>query len=119
MAQPNRPKTVYSTDPPPETPAPRAEPLPTNPAAAIRTRQLDTPVRVSLERAGRGGKSVSVIRGVMSPPAGKEALLKLLKTRLGTGGAIKGDVIEIQGDQRPAIVGILNELGYKAKQAGG
>lgn len=119
MPTPNKARTVYSTDPDPEPPAAKAEPLPANPAAAIRTRQLNTPVRVSLEKAGRGGKSVSVITGVMSPPAGKEALLKLLKTRLGTGGAIKGDTLEIQGDHRPAIVAVLNELGYKAKQSGG
>ncbi len=55
----------------------------------------------------------------MSPPHGKEALLKLLKTKLGSGGAIKGDDIEIQGDKRTRIVEILNELGYKAKSAGG
>ena len=116
---PNRPKTVFSTDPEPEKPKARSEPLPANPAAALRTRQLDTPVRVSLEKAHRGGKSVSVIRGVMSPAAGKEALLKLLKNKLGTGGTIKDDEIEIQGDQRDKIVAILNELGYRAKKAGG
>lgn len=117
---PAKPKTVYSTDPEPERPAPAAEPaLAANPAAVIKTRQLNTPVRVHLEKAHRGGKTVSVIRGVMSPPAGKEALLKLLKTKLGTGGALKGDDIEIQGDHRPKIVAILNELGYKAKTAGG
>jgi translation initiation factor 1 len=90
-----------------------------NPAAALKTRQLNTPVRVYLEKAHRGGKSVSVIKGVMSPPAGKQALLKQLKTKLGTGGAIKGDDIEIQGDHRPRIVELLNELGYKARSAGG
>lgn len=116
---PGRPRTVYSTDPEPEAP-PRAEtPLPANPAAAIKTRQLNTPVRVGIERQGRGGKVVSVITGVMSPPAGKEALLKLLKTKLGTGGAIKDGDLEIQGDHREKIVAILNELGYKAKSAGG
>ncbi len=117
---PGKPRTVYSTDPEPE-PVPQAapEPLPANPAAAIKTRQLNTPVRVHLEKAHRGGKVVSVVRGVMSPPAGKEALLKLLKTKLGTGGALKGDAIEIQGDHRAKIVALLNELGYKAKSAGG
>ena len=115
----NKPRTVFSTDPEAEAPPPK-EALPAgNPATAIRTRQLNTPVRVHLEKAHRGGKTVSVIRGVMSPPAGKEALLKLLKTKLGTGGAIKEDDIEIQGDHRPRIVEILNELGYKAKAAGG
>lgn len=93
--------------------------LPANPAAPIPTRQLDTPVRVGLERKGRGGKTVSVITGVMSPDKGKQALLKLLKSKLGTGGARKDDQLEIQGDHRDAIVELLNELGYKAKKAGG
>lgn len=117
---PPKSRLAYSTDPEPEPPkkAEKLEPAP-NPAAAIKTRQLNVPVRVFLEKAHRGGKIVSVIRGVMSPPAGKEALLKLLKTRLGTGGAIKGDDVEIQGDHRPRIVELLNELGYKAKSAGG
>lgn len=116
---PGKPRTVYSTDPEPED-APKAEtPLPANPAAAIKTRQLNTPVRVRIEKQGRRGKVVSVVTGVMSPPAGKEALLKLLKTRLGTGGAIKDGDLEIQGDHREKIVALLNELGYKAKSAGG
>lgn len=113
-------RIVYSTDPEPEQPgsAPALDPA-VNPAAPVKSRQLNTPVRVALEKQGRGGKSVSVIRGVMSPPAGREALLKLLKTKLGSGGAIKGDEIEIQGDKRARIVEILNELGYKARSAGG
>ena len=79
----------------------------------------NNPVRVRLERKGRKGKSVSVIEGVLSPPLGKEALLKYLKSKLGTGGAVKGDDLEIQGDQRDRIVELLVELGYKTKKAGG
>lgn len=113
-------KVVYSTDPAPEAPTKTASP-PTggNLAAPFPTRQQQHPVRVGIERAGRGGKTVSVIKGVMSPPHGKEALLKLLKSKLGTGGAVKEETIEIQGDHREKIVAILNELGYKAKSAGG
>lgn len=112
-------KTVYSTDPTPES-------KPSQPGAAMGsfagpfpTRQLNNLVRVYIERAGRGGKTVSVVKGIMSPPHGKEALLKLLKTKIGAGGAVKGENIEIQGDHRAKIVTILNELGYKAKSAGG
>jgi translation initiation factor 1 len=113
-----RRRIVFSTDPEPVTPAP-AEQLPANPAAPVRSRQLNKPVLVMLDRKGRGGKSVSVIKQVMSPPAGKDALLKLLKTKLGTGGTIKDGDIEIQGDHRDTIVAILKELGYQAKRAGG
>lgn len=74
---------------------------------------------MGIERKGRGGKTVSLITGVLSPAAGKEALLKLLKTRLGTGGALKDDVLEIQGDHRDQIVEVLKGLGYKAKKSGG
>ena len=55
----------------------------------------------------------------MSHDAGKQALLKLLKTKLGTGGTLKDDTIEIQGDHRDQIVEILTGLGYKAKKSGG
>lgn len=111
-------RTVYSTDPAPDAPE-AASPLPANPAAPLRTRQQNIPVLVTLERKGRGGKSVSVIKQVMSPPAGKQALLKLLKTRLGAGGTLKDEEIEIQGDHRDTIVAVLKELGYQAKKSGG
>lgn len=135
------PKVVYSTDPddgPPSPfaalgplasqqpqkpqPAPAASPSAQpakNPAAAVPALQGNTSVRVSRERKGRGGKTVSLITGVMSREAGRQALLKLLKNKLGAGGALEGDVIIIQGDHRERIVEILNELGYKAKVAGG
>ena len=51
--------------------------------------------------------------------AGQQALLKLLKGKLGTGGTLEDGKIIIQGDHRERIVEILNELGYKAKVAGG
>ncbi|MEX1021438.1 MAG: hypothetical protein WDZ49_17385 [Litorilinea sp.] len=112
-------RVVFSTDPDEDTPSNREPALPANPAAPIPTRQQNHPVRVGLERKGRRGKTVSVITGVMSPERGKQALLKLIKNKLGTGGALKDDQLEIQGDHRDAIVGLLNELGYQAKKAGG
>lgn len=111
-------RTVYSTEPEPEQKQPEPKPG-GNLAAAIPTRQLNTPVRVWLDRKGRGGKTVSVIKGIINTAAGKDALVKHLKTKLGTGGAVKGDDIEIQGDHREKILVLLNELGYKAKSAGG
>jgi translation initiation factor 1 len=120
MLMPSKDKnpTVYSTDPDPEPAKPKTPELPKNPAApfAIQGKQ---PVQVRLERKGRGGKVVSIIEGVLSPAIGKEALLKYLKTKLGSGGAVKADLLEIQGDQRDRIVELLLELGYKAKKVGG
>lgn len=112
-------RVVYSTDPAPDEVTRPAAASPPDLAAPLPTRQRGMPVRVRRDRKGRGGKTVSVIEGVMSPPAGKEALLKHLKTRLGAGGTVKGDLIEIQGDHREKIVALLVELGYQAKVAGG
>ena len=61
-----------------------------------------------LDRKGRGGKSVSVIKQVMSLPAGKEALLKLLKTKLGTGGTIKDGDIELNAKRKTVTLTIAN-----------
>ena len=118
MPNPNR-RLVYSTEPEPEAAPAKPTMAAGNLAAAIPSRQLNTPVRVWLEKNGRNGKIVSVIKGIVNSPASKEALVKLLKTKLGTGGAVKGEDVEIQGDHRERIVALLNELGYKAKSAGG
>jgi translation initiation factor 1 len=112
-------RLVYSTDPEPESePTPAPADTPRNPAAPF-ARQGSNPVRVWLDRKGRKGKTVTVIKGVMSPEVGKKALLKLLKSKLGTGGTLRDGDIEIQGDHRDKIVAILQELGYPAKKAGG
>jgi len=117
MCAKNR-NVVYSTDPD-DQPQSVEPALPVNPAAPLPTLQQNKPVRVHLDRKGRRGKSVSVIIGVMSPTKGKKALLKDLKSKLGTGGSIKGDNLEIQGDRRDDIVILLKGLGYQAKKAGG
>ncbi len=107
-------RQVYSTDPDPEEPAETAA-TPHDPAGPWEV-QGDRPVLVRVERKGRGGKTVTVIRGVQSPAAGRRALLRHLKSRLGTGGTVKGDQIEIQGDQRERILLLLEELGFRARQ---
>ncbi len=76
-------------------------------------------VRVHREKKGRGGKVVCVITGLDLPQDARKALLKQLKTRLGTGGSIKGDTLEIQGDRRERIIELLAEAGVKAKTGGG
>ncbi len=76
-------------------------------------------VYVRLDRKGRGGKSVTLIDGVQMPGKDVEALLKQFKARLGTGGAFKNGVIEIQGDHCDVIIAMLQGMGYKPKRTGG
>lgn len=76
-------------------------------------------VRVSRETKGRAGKGVTLITGV---PLQADALNKLatqLKKRCGTGGTVKDEVIEIQGDHRDVLVAELTKLGFQVKRAGG
>lgn len=76
-------------------------------------------VRVSRERAGRRGKTVTLITGVAGNDATRRELASALKRLCGTGGTVVGDVIEIQGDHRQAIAARLTELGHRVKLAGG
>ncbi|MEB3150590.1 MAG: translation initiation factor [Sphaerospermopsis sp.] len=76
-------------------------------------------VRVQATRAGRKGKTVTVITGFQTKPETLNALLKQLKTQCGTGGTVKENEIEIQGDHKQKILEILVKLGYKAKISGG
>jgi len=76
-------------------------------------------VRIRRESKGRGGKNVCVIDGLPLDEKGLKALLKKLKGQLGTGGALKGGAIEIQGDHREKLLALLEKEGFKAKLAGG
>lgn len=76
-------------------------------------------VRIRRESKGRGGKNVCVIEGLPLDGAALKALTKKLKGQLGTGGAVKGTSIEIQGDHREKLLALLQQEGFKAKLAGG
>ena len=112
MPDPTR-RTVWSSDGP--TPAagagkPGAPPPPVPPTG---------PVRVRLERQGRGGKVVTVLDNLPGHPAAIETLCATLKGRCGAGGTVKGRTIELQGDHRDRLMTLLPTLGLPAKRAGG
>jgi translation initiation factor 1 len=77
------------------------------------------PVRVRLERQGRGGKVVSVVEGLPGHPGAIEEVARALKSKCGAGGTVKGRLVEIQGDHRDRILAALADLGITAKRAGG
>lgn len=110
-------QTVYSTEhdtPKKKLPVTedRRVPQPCVPVAQQR-------VRVRLDKKGRGGKSVTMIEGLLMVPNDLESLLKRLKTRLGTGGAVKDSVIEIQGDHCDTVISVLESSGFRPKRCGG
>jgi translation initiation factor 1 len=106
-------RLVYSTEPG-RTPAPSATPARGRPAVPA-----DGVVRIFRERGGRGGKVVTVIRGLRLPDAALAELTAELKRVCGAGGTVKDDAIEIQGDQRERIAERLRALGHRVKLAGG
>ena len=85
--------------------------------------QADTPndgiVRIHREKAGRGGKEVSLIKGLALNEKDMAALGKELKSKCGTGGTVKDGNIEIQGDNRERLKALLEARGLRVKLAGG
>lgn len=76
-------------------------------------------VRVSRERGGRKGKTVTVVTGLPGDPAALAQIATTLKKFCGTGGTVAGENVEIQGDHREKVAAKLTELGHKVKLAGG
>lgn len=69
-------------------------------------------LRVSIEKSGRGGKTVTVVKGFVGATDDLKALGRLLKTRCGVGGTVKDGVAEIQGQYRERVIEILRSEGY-------
>jgi len=88
--------------------------------APERTRQAapagDGVVRVSRTKAGRKGKTVTLVTGL--PPADVADVAKELKRLCGSGGAVKDGTVELQGDHRERVAERLGER-YRVKLAGG
>jgi translation initiation factor 1 len=79
----------------------------------------DGVVRVSRETKGRGGKAVTLVKGVALDAVALTALGKQLKAACGTGGTVKDGVIEIQGDHIEKVMAALKAQGHTVKRAGG
>jgi translation initiation factor 1 len=75
--------------------------------------------RVSRETKGRGGKSVTIVKGLALDPMALAVLGKQLRTACGSGGTVKDGTIEVQGDHCERIVEELRKAGHSAKRAGG
>jgi translation initiation factor 1 len=102
-------RLVYSTE------YGRVRPRASGPAPAAAVPAEGT-VRIFRERAGRGGKTVTVVRGL---PGDATALLGELRRLCGTGGTLKDGALELQGDHRQRLAEHLRGLGYRVKLADG
>jgi translation initiation factor 1 len=106
-------RLVYSTDDGDQRRAKQRPPSSTSRGPAL---PKDGVVRVFREKAGRGGKTVTIVRGLGGDLT---AAATDLKRHCGTGGSVKGDAVEIQGDHREKVAARLRAAGHAVKLAGG
>jgi len=125
MPKPSTPATgglVYSTEGGRMCPACR-QPIAQCRCEALRQQQRreqgDGTARVSRETKGRGGKAVTVVKGLALADDELQALGKRLKAACGSGGTVKDGVIEVQGDHVEKVMEALKKEGFGVKRVGG
>ena len=98
---------VYSTDN--STPKVVRHKVPQNTSDGI--------IRIRRESKKRAGRVVCVVEGLAAEQI--KSTCKELKSKCGTGGTVKGGVIEIQGDHRDQIRELLESKGLAVRLSGG
>lgn len=71
--------------------------------------------RLRIEKAGRGGKTVTVVDGLPRNRALLAELARELKRACGSGGAAGEERVEIQGDHRERLRELLAARGWTVK----
>ncbi len=89
-------------------------------AAAAKRAAGDGVLRVQLETKGRGGKAVTVVRGLAAAidDAALDALGKRLRSACGAGGTTRDGVLELQGDHAERVIEWLRGQGHTVKRVG-
>ena len=107
--------------------AARRDDLPPGPAGAERAFIPPAPAGgapaperavLRLERKGRGGKDATRVERLGLPRGELEAWLADLKAALGCGGAIEGEELVLQGDQRGRLPALLAARGVRKVTSG-
>jgi len=114
-------KLVYSTDPALNQKCPKCKELVVSctcpKESSVKSRNFTA--ILSIEKQGRGGKTVTVIDGLPKLNVFLKDLTKRLKNSCGSGGTFsmegKEGVIEIQGDKRDLIRTLLAKENIKTK----
>jgi translation initiation factor 1 len=71
--------------------------------------------KLRMEKAGRGGKTVTVVYGLPRNTDFLKGLTHELKRVCGTGGTATEDGVELQGDLRDRVRAVLQKKGYTVK----
>lgn len=71
--------------------------------------------RLHFAREKRNGKVVTIVKPFFLDDTAAETLLKTIKKSLATGGTIKDDALEFQGELQDKLKENLIKLGYKFK----
>jgi len=82
------------------------------PSAAVPDRPV---ARLRVEKAGRGGKTVTVVYGLPQNAEFLRNLAQELKRACGTGGAVRTDGVELQGDLRDRVRELLVARNFVVK----
>ncbi len=87
-------------------------------SAKKRVYETKTPEKHKLHFAKekRRGKTVTIVKPFFLGKEALQNLLKTLKKRLGTGGTVKEDTLEFQGEVKEKLHDVLTGMGYGFKK---
>lgn len=120
-SDPLKPRLVYSTDPKLNQKCAKCKELISECVcvAELPFAKAKFVAYLRIEKAGRGGKTVTVVDELPKVESLLKELTTELKKKCGSGGTYlmdrKEGVIEIQGDKKEAIRAILEKKGIKTK----
>ena len=87
--------------------------------SSTNARDVAVPERVvaklRLEKAGRGGKTVTVVYDLPRNATFLKELCAELKRACGTGGTVEEDTVELQGDHRDRVRELLRKKAFLVK----
>lgn len=105
-------------------------PAASRPAPPVRDQTAPVQAKVSnkgrlemrRETAGRGGKTVTTVKGTawtLASQRQREALFTSIRRQCACGGKLTSDGFELQGDHRDAAEQALEAAGFRVVRAGG
>jgi translation initiation factor 1 len=89
-----------------------------NKAKSTKNTETKPPLKHQLHfsKEKRRGKTVTIVKPFYLEKNDLQQLLKTLKKKLGTGGTIKEEMLEFQGEVKESLEKHLKDLGYHFKK---